>query len=137
MSRVPLLGLHMLFPPLAVTRWLYKAGRIEHANLDLAEVAREFESAIADWTVDDLAGADPKLQVHTLGSLLGPVHVYERLGFAHLWLPVPHGHPVRLKSSLPASAEAFTALWNLCQKVSWPAGITMDAPPEGDEEHNP
>jgi len=134
MSTVPLFGLHMLFPPLAVTRWLYKAGRIEHADLDLAQVTQEFESSIGSWTVDDFADADPKLQVHSISSLEGPVHVYVRLGFAHLWLPAPGDRPVRLKSTLPAPAEAFTALWELCHLVNWPAGITMDAPPGAGDE---
>jgi hypothetical protein len=137
MSTVPLFGLHMLFPPLAVTRWLYKAGRIEHANVDLVEVTKEFEDAISEWTVDDFAVADPKLEVHRLESLAGPVHVYERLGFAHLWLPVTDAHPLRLKSTLPAPAEAFTSLWELCQAVAWPAGITMEAPSGADEEPTP
>lgn len=128
MSTVPLLGLHMVFPPLAVTRWLYKAGRIEHANLDLVTVARDFETAITDWTVDDFAEADPKLQVYRAASLDGPVHVYQHLGFAHLWLPVPGGHPVRLKSTLPVTAEGFAALWDLCHGAGWPQGTTMDAP---------
>lgn len=133
MSTVPLFGLHMVFPPLAVTRWLYKAGRIEHADLDLVEVTRQFEAAIPGWTVDDFAGADPKLQVHRTAELGGPAHVYQRLGFAHLWLPVPGARPVRLKSTLPAPAEAFTRLWDLCRAVSWPRGITMEAPGGGDE----
>lgn len=137
MSRVPLLGLHMLFPPLAVARWLYKAGRIEHANVDLELVAQKFEDAITEWTVDDFAEADPKLQVHAVDSLVGPVHVYERLGFAHLWLPIPGSHPVQLKSTLPASTETFHALWELCDAVNWPAGITMDPPPGGDGKATP
>ncbi len=128
MSTVPLLGLHMVFPPLALTRWLYKAGRIEHANVDLVTVAREFEASISQWTVDDFAAADPKLQVHRLGALDGPVHVHQRLGFASLWAPVPGGHPLHLKSTLPAPAEAFATLWDLCASVSWPQGITMEAP---------
>jgi hypothetical protein len=134
MSTVPLFGLHMLFPPVAVTRWLYKAGRIEHANLDLVSVAREFEAAIVDWTVDDFADADPKLQVHRFDSVVGPVHVYDRLDFAHLWVPVSTGHPVHLKSTLPAPAEAFTALWEMFHAMNWPAGISMDAPPGGGGE---
>lgn len=133
MSTVPLLGLHMLFPPLAVTRWLYKAGRIEHANMDLMAVAGQFESAIGSWTVDDFAEADPKLQVHRADSMTGPVHVYQRLDFAHLWFPVPGAHPVQLKSTLPVSPETFGALWHLCRAVNWPAGISVDRPKSAGE----
>ncbi len=135
MSTVPLLGLHMVFPPLAVTRWLYKAGRTEHANVDLIEVASAFEAALPQWTVDDFADADPKLDVRRLDSIGGPVHVYERLGFAHLWVPADGAEPLRLQSTLPATPEAFAKLWQLCGAVSWPGGIQMVPPPhEGHSE---
>ncbi len=136
MSTVPVFGLHMVFPPLAVTRWLYKAGRIGHANVDLVEVTRKFEAAIGDWTVDDFAGTDPKLQVYRFDSFTGAVHVYQRLGFAHLSLPVPGGRPVRLKSTLPSSAEAFTNMWDLCNALHWPHGLTMEEP-HGEGEPSP
>jgi hypothetical protein len=128
MSTIPLLGLHMVFPPLAVTHWLYKTGRIEHANLDLVEVASTFESALPSWTVDDFAEADPRLEVHLCSSLEAPVHVYERGGFAHLWVPLPGRESLHLQSSLPPTPEAFAKLWELFGKVLWPQGVTMDAP---------
>jgi len=134
MSTVPLLGLHMVFPPLAVTRWLYKAGRTEHANVDLVEVASTFEAALPHWTVDDFADADPKLEVRRVGAVDGPVHVYERFGFAHLWVPAPRGAPLRLKSTLPTTAEAFAELVELCGAVRWPGGVEMAPPP--DEAHD-
>ena len=133
MSTVPLLGLHMVFPPLAVTRWLYKAGRIEHANLDLVKVAGAFEDALPLWTVDDFAEADAKLDVCRLPSLTAPVHVYERLGFAHIWLPLPGRNPLRLQSSLPVSAEEFACLWTLLSTMSWPHGASMTSPHEDTE----
>jgi hypothetical protein len=89
MSTLPMFGLHMVLPPVAVARWLYKAGRVEHANLDLVETAQAFEAALPAWTVDDFAEADPKVQVHRLADLAGPVHVYERLGLAHLRVVPP------------------------------------------------
>ena len=133
MSRLPVLGLHMVFPPLAVTRWLYKAGRVEHANLDLVEVGRAFEAALPRWTVDDFAAADPKLDVHRLADMEGPVHLYDHLGFAHLVVPVPGGEPLRLQSTLPATPEGFARLWQLCAAMAWPGGLQMAPPPrEGD-----
>ena len=135
MSTVPLLGLHMVFPPLAVTRWLYKAGRIEHANLDLVKVAGAFEATLPSWTVDDFAEADPKLEVHRGDSLVGPVQVYQHLGFAHLSLPVPGRPPLRLQSTLPPTAEGFTQLWELWNAVAWPQGITMKPPDGGGDDH--
>ncbi|MDA8293265.1 MAG: hypothetical protein M0040_02720 [Actinomycetota bacterium] len=128
MSTVPLLGLHMVFPPLAVTHWLYKTGRIEHANLDLVEVADTFEAALPSWSVDDFAEADPKLEVHRCDSLDAPVHVYERLGFAHVRVPHPGGGSLHLQSTLPSTPEAFAKLWDLFGKVAWARGVTMEAP---------
>ena len=133
MSTIPMFGLHMVFPPLAVTRWLYKAGRIEHANLDLVEVADTFEAALPTWTVDDFSDMDPKVEVHRTGALHGPVHVYEHLGFAHLWVPVPDRPPLRLQSTLPVTSEAFAKLWELCNAVVWPQGITMEMPHHADD----
>lgn len=133
MSTVPLIGLHMVFPPLAVTRWLYKTGRIEHANLDLVEVAGAFEAALPSWTVDDFAGADPKLEVHRCDSLDAPVHVHERVGFAHVWVPLPGRTSLHLQSTLPSTPEAFAKLWTLFGKVAWPKGVVMEAPHDAGE----
>ncbi|MDA8309166.1 MAG: hypothetical protein M0Z46_00855 [Actinomycetota bacterium] len=157
MSSVPVLGLHMLLPPLAVARWVYKAGRIEHANLDLMKDAQRFADSLATWTIDDFAAADEKLDVHRTTELSGPIHVYEHLGFAHVWVP-PHLAPSdagagvaaaegtaaragaaaaeesaskaapRLKSALPASSEAFVKLWQLFALVQWPEGLRTDVP---------
>lgn len=128
MSSIPLLGLHMVLPPLAVTRWLYKAGRVEHANVDLLEVAKTFEASLPEWTLDDFAEADPKLEAHHTATLEGAAHVYERLGFAHLAIFPTGADPLHLKSSLPAAPEAFTRLWQLCSSTHWPKGIEMSRP---------
>ncbi len=141
MSTVPLFGLHMVLPPVAVARWVYKAGRTEHANLDLVEEAQRFASSLEQWTVDDFADADPKLQVHRMEELAGTFHVYEHLGYAHLSIPVPDGRPVRLKSALPASSNAFVKLWQLFTLVSWPHGLSTEVPsapagtPEAEKVH--
>jgi hypothetical protein len=126
MSTVPIFGLHMVLPPLAVARWVYKAGRIEHANLDLVEDEQRFADSLADWTVDDLAEADPKLEVFRLADLPGNLHVYEHLGYANIWLPVADGRPAHLKSALPATSDAFVKLWQLFTLVHWPNGLSTD-----------
>ena len=130
MSTVPILGLHMVLPPLAVARWLYKAGRIEHANLDLVKDAQRFADSLAGWTVDDFAEADAKLQVYRSADVKGPLHVYEHLGFANLWVPptTMEGRPVRFKSALPATSDAFVKLWQLFSLVHWPRGLRTDVP---------
>ncbi len=128
MSTVPLFGLHMVLPPVAIARWAYKAGRTEHANLDLVEEAQHFASSLDQWTVDDFAEADPKLQVHRTGDLGEPFHVYEHLGYAHLSIPIPDGRPTRLKSALPVSSNAFVKLWQLFTLVSWPHGLSTEVP---------
>lgn len=128
MSTVPLFGLHMVLPPLAVARWLYKTGRIAHANVDLVKDARQFEDSVAEWTVDDFAEADPRLQVHRIADIADPVHVYEHLGFARLWVPVPGPHPVRLKSALPATSEAFARFEELFVTGHWPNGVSTEVP---------
>lgn len=128
MSTVPLLGLHMVLPPLAVARWLYKTGRIAHANVDLVKDARQFEESLATWTVDEFAEADPRLQVYRTHEIDGPVHVYEHLGFARLWVPVPGRGPVRLKSALPATSEAFARLEELFVAAHWPDGVSTETP---------
>lgn len=128
MSTVPVFGLHMLIPPLAIARWVYKAGRVEHANLDLVEDAQRFSDSLAQWTVDDFADADPKLQVHRTADVAGPIHVYQHLGFAHVWIPVAEQKAVHLKSGLPASSDAYVKLWQLFALVKWPNGFSTDAP---------
>jgi hypothetical protein len=133
MSSVPLLGLHLLLPPLAVTHWLYKAGRTEHAEVDLVEVAAQLEAALPHWTADDLGEADPKVQVLQLAELDGPAYLYAELGFAHLVVPTPGGPPHRLRSTLPATPEAFARLWELCAAARWPGRLQMTAPAHGDQ----
>lgn len=128
MSTVPIFGLHMVVPPLAIARWVYKAGRVEHANLDLVKDAQRFADSLAQWTVDDFAEADPKLEVHRTKDAAGPIHVYEHLGFTNVWIPAVEGRPVRLKSALPTSSDAFVTLWQLFALVSWPNGLSTDVP---------
>jgi len=128
MSTVPMFGLHMVLPPVAVARWVYKAGRVEHANLDLVKDAERFASLIAEWTVDDFLEADPTLEVHRAAELTGPLHVYEHLGFANLTVPTADGRPVHLKSSLPVSSESFVKLWQLFALVRWPQGLSTEVP---------
>jgi hypothetical protein len=128
MSTIPLLGLHMVLPPVAVARWVYKAGRTEHANLDLVKDAQRFADTLAQWTVDDFAEADPKLDVHRAGDLTGPLRVYEHLGYAHLSVPVLGVRPIHLKSALPASSNAFVKLWQLFTLATWPKGLSTQAP---------
>ncbi|MDA8068414.1 MAG: hypothetical protein M0T77_07365 [Actinomycetota bacterium] len=118
MSAIPLPGLHMVLPPAAVAHWVYKAGRIEHANLDLVEDEQRFADSIAEWTVDDFAQADPKLEVHTTADLPGPLQLYEHLAYAHLSVPVTGTRPVHLKSDLPVTPSAFAALQELFARVS-------------------
>ena len=134
MSTVPMFGLHMVLPPVAVARWVYKAGRVEHANLDLVKDAERFASSIAEWTVDDFLEADPTLEVHRTAELAGPLHVYEHLGFAHITVPAAEGRPVHLKSSLPVSSESFVKLWQLFALVRWPQGLSTEVPTGSDEE---
>ncbi len=127
MSTVPAFGLHLVLPPLAVARWVYKAGRIEHANLDLVKDAQRFEESLATWTVDDFADADPKLEVYRASEMPGPLHVYQHLGFAYVWVPTPD-RPTRLKSALPVTSEAFVKLWGLFTLVSWSRGLSTEVP---------
>jgi hypothetical protein len=127
MSTIPLFGLHMVLPPVAVARWVYKAGRIEHANLDLVKDSQRFADSIAQWTVDDFAQADPKLDVHRTADLPGSLHLYEHLAYAHLSIPVSGARPVHLKSALPVSPNAFVKLRQLFTLVTWPHGLSMQA----------
>ena len=94
------------------------------------EDEQRFADAIAEWTVDDFAQADPKLDVHRAADLPGALHVYERLAYAHLSVPVSGPRPVHLKSALPVSASAFTALHELFTRVSWPHGLSDEAAAE-------
>jgi hypothetical protein len=128
MSTVPVLGLHMVLPPLAIARWIYKAGRVEHANIDLVKDAQRFADSFAQWTVDDFAAADTKLQVHRASDLPGPLHVYEHLGFANVRVPVQGGGTDHLKSALPVTSDAFVRLWKLFALVNWPAGLSTEVP---------
>lgn len=135
MSAVPLFGLHAVIPQVAVARWVYKAGRTAHANMDLVKQEKEFEGSLADWTVDDFREADSKLQVFALRSLPGPVHLYQNLGLVRLSVPVDGQHAVRLKSALPESSGAYLRIWELFDTVTWPAGLTMERPAgQHDEE---
>jgi hypothetical protein len=133
MSTVPVFGLHMVLPPVAVARWLYKAGRIAHANIDLVKDLDKFEASLADWTVDDFAEADPKLEVYRAAEMDGPLHVYQHLGFARVAVPTPGGRLVRLKSGLPVTGDAVGRLQGLFGAVEWPNGLNTDAPPGGHE----
>ncbi|MGC9220740.1 MAG: hypothetical protein ACP5H2_05225 [Solirubrobacteraceae bacterium] len=118
MSSVPLLGLHLLLPPVAVAHWMYKAGRVEHANLDLVRDEERFANSLADWTVEDFAQADTLLDVHRVAEMAGPARVYEHLAYAHVSVPVSGG-AVHLKSALPVSASAFSKLSKLFARVAW------------------
>jgi hypothetical protein len=128
MSTVPLYGLHMILPPVAVGRWLYKSGRIAHANFDLARDAQHLEESLPAWTVDDFAEADEKLTVYRASALTGPLHVFEHLGYARLWADLPGTRPLRMKSALPAGSETFGHLESLFRKVDWPHGVTTALP---------
>ncbi len=130
MSAVPLYGLHIVMPHVAVARWMYKAGRTAHANIDLAKDERGVEASLAEWTVDDFRQADDKLQVFMRSDIQGQVHLYEALGLVHLALQPAAGRMVRLKSSLPEPQSAYQHLWNVFAEVVGPAGLTVDKPPK-------
>ena len=129
MSVVPLLGLHMLLPPVAVARWLYKAGRIAHANVDLVKDLDEFEASLMEWTVDDFSEADPQLEVYRAAETEAPLHIYQHLGFARVTVPAPDGRIVRLKSGFPVTGDAIKRLHDLFGRVGWPKGIETTPPP--------
>lgn len=128
MSAVPLYGLHIVMPHVAVARWVYKAGRTAHANVDLARQQSDFVASLASWTIDDFQEADDKLQVLKTTELAGPVHLYQHLGLVRLVLPRPNQPPLRLKSALPESAATYVRMWEVFRDVKWPAGLTMDKP---------
>lgn len=128
MSAIPLYGLHLVMPHVAVAHWVYKAGRTVHADLDLARQEEDFEAALPRWTADDFHEATAKLQVHPTAQIAGPVRLYEHLGFVWLTVPATGRPPVRLKSSLPESAAAYVRMWKLFDSVPWPQGLTMEEP---------
>jgi hypothetical protein len=134
MSSIPLPGLHMLLPPVAVARWVYKAGRVEHANLDLVKDEQRFADSLSQWTVDDFAQADQELDVHMAAELPGPLHVYGHLAYAHIYVPVPGERALRLKSDLPAAPGALEQLEQLCSSVKWAHGLSTQAPQAGPGE---
>ncbi len=136
MSAVPLYGLHIILPQVAVARWLYKAGRTAHANVDLADEARHVEDRLATWTVDDFGQADSRLQVFMAAELAGPVHLYQHLGLVRLAFALSGGPLVRLKSALPEPSAVSQRLWELLAKVLGPAGLTVDKP-AGEHEEPP
>lgn len=133
MSAVPMYGLHMVLPHVALAHWMYKTGRTAHANLDLARQERDFESEMAEWTVDSFKEATAKLDVHPTARIPSPVHLYEHMGLVRIALPVVGGPPVRLKSTLPESTQAYVRTWELFDSVQWPGGLTMAVPGEVDE----
>jgi hypothetical protein len=142
MSAVPLYGLHIVMPHVAVARWIYKTGRTAHANVDLAKEEQSVEGSLATWTVEDFRRADGKLQVFSVGELAGPVHLYQHLGLVRLAFAVSGGPVVRLKSALPEASGSYQRLWDLFGKVVGPSGLTID-PPAGehdepeDQHHEP
>lgn len=135
MSAVPLVGLHMVLPQVAIGHWLYKAGRTAHANVELLKDEERFSASLENWTVDDFAAADPKLQVYRTTDLAAPVHLYQHLGLVRLSVPRQGDKPVRLKSSLPEPSSAFVKAWELFDVVTWPGGLSMGLPNGEDEPH--
>lgn len=131
MSAVPLYGLHIVMPHVAIARWAYKAGRTAHANIDLEKDEKQVEASLAAWTVDDFREADDKLEAFALSGIAGPVHLYQHLGLVRLAFEVPGRRPVRLKSSLPETSAAYRRLWDVLSKALSPAKLTMD-PPAGE-----
>jgi hypothetical protein len=137
MSAVPLYGLHIVMPHVAVARWMYKAGRTAHANIDLAkEDEKKEEASIATWTVDDFRRADGKLQVFMFDKLEGEVYLYQRLGLVRLALQLVGGPIVRLKSALPETSGSYQRLWDLFVKVLGPTRLTIDKPAGEHDEHD-
>jgi hypothetical protein len=133
MSAIPLLGLHILMPHVAMAHWVYKAGRTAHANMDLAREEQDFKEMLSHWTVDDFREATTALDVHLTAGIPGPVRLYEHLGFVRLAVPRPGGTPIRMKSALPEPSPAYLRMWKLFDSVTWPQGLTMEGPPEPHE----
>jgi hypothetical protein len=135
MSAVPIVGLHLLLPDVAIAHWLYKLGRTAHANVELVKDEGRVEASLDEWTVDDFASADPKLRVFPVAARSDPVRLYESLGFVRLVVPVAGDKPVRLKSNLPEPSKGFVHLWEVFNSVTWPHGLSMEPPrdePAGD-----
>lgn len=128
LSAVPLYGLHIVLPHVAVARWVYRTGRIAHADLDLAREEQTVEADLRSWTVDDFRAADEKLQVWEAASLPAALHVYQHMGLVYLVVPVAAGAPVRLKSTLPESAAIFARVLELFSKLPWAQGVTTERP---------
>ncbi len=128
MSAVPLYGLHIIVPQIAVARWAYKAGRTAHANVTLAKEEHGVDASLQDWTVDDFRAADDKLQTFMVTELEGPVHLYHHLGLVRLDFGVRSGRRVRLKSALPETSDAQQRLWDLFVKVLGSTRMTIDRP---------
>lgn len=134
MSAIPLYGLHIVMPQVAIARWAYKAGRTAHANLDLEKDEKEVEASLMAWTVDDFRNADDKLQAFMLAQITDSIHLYQHLGFVRLAFEAPGGRLVRMKSALPESSAAYRQLWDLFVKAFSSARLTMDPPTVEHEE---
>lgn len=132
LSAVPLYGLHIVLPHIAIARWAYRAGRIAHADLDLARADRSVEPDLRTWTVDDFRAADDELQVFPIATLPASLHLYQHLGLVRLAVPTDQGEPVRLKSTLPEPASTFAHVLELFSKLHWAHGISTERP-----EHAP
>lgn len=131
LSTVPLYGLHIVLPHVAVARWAYRTGRIAHANLDLERDDRDVEPDLRKWTVDDFRAADDKVQVLEAAALPAPIHVYQGLGLVHLTVPVTGKPQIRLKSALPEPAATFAHVLELFSKVQWAHGVSTERPASG------
>ncbi|MGH9028726.1 MAG: hypothetical protein ACRDV4_03835 [Acidimicrobiales bacterium] len=136
MSAVPLYGLHIVMPHVAVARWMYKTGRTAHANIDLEKEEHGVEASLSEWTVDDFRQADEKLQVFPVSQLQRQVHLYHELGLVRIAFQPSSGPLVRLKSALPEPQGAYQRLWDVFEKVVGAAGVTVDKPPGAHEEHS-
>ena len=132
MSALPLVRLHIVLPQMAVAHWIYKAGRVAHANLDLQRTDRAVETDLSAWTVDDFRAADDKLQVVPLDQLTGPVHLYQRFGFVRLAVAASARAPVRMKSALPESTGPYQRMWAVFATVLGVGRLTAD-PPAGEQ----
>jgi hypothetical protein len=128
MSAVPLYGLHIVMPHVAMARWMYKTGRTAHANIDLEKEEHDVEASISKWTVDDFRQDDPKLQVFMVRDLEAETHLYHDLGLVRLAFKTSSGPLVRLKSALPETQGTYQRFWDLLQRVVGPARLTVDKP---------
>ena len=128
MSAVPMYGLHIVLPHVALAHWAYKAGRTAHANLDLERKDRDYEPALDTWTVDDFREADEKLDVVMFADLAGPVHVYPHLGMARMAYTPAGGTVVRLKSALPASTTECVRLGEMMGRALPSGMLSLERP---------